>query len=132
MPIDEIPLEAPDLLERLKSAFERRHRELYGYSLEDQKPVLINARAATVGLLPAAPVEPSAAGHADAPPNGERRIYMGKWLDAPVYAFEALAEGQVIDGPAIVESDTTTVLLRYGDRAVATAQRWLDISVEKI
>ena len=132
VPIDEIPLEAPDLLERLKSAFERRHRELYGYSLEDQKPVLINARAATVGLLPAAPVEPSAAGHADAPPNGERRIYMGKWLDAPVYAFEALAEGQVIDGPAIVESDTTTVLLRYGDRAVATAQRWLDISVEKI
>jgi N-methylhydantoinase A len=52
-------------------------------------------------------------------------------LPAPVYEFEALAEGQVIEGPAIVESDTTTVLLRAGDRAVTTAQRWLDITVGK-
>ena len=36
----------------LKSAFERRHEALYTYSFPDQDPVLVNARAATVGQLP--------------------------------------------------------------------------------
>jgi N-methylhydantoinase A len=130
VPMDEIELEAPDLLDQLKHAFEGRHEQLYTYSLKDQKPVLINARVTTVGLLPVPPTEPSAAGRRPAAPNGERQIYLGQWLPAPVYEFEALAEGQVIAGPAIVESDTTTVLLRAGDRATTTAQRWLDIAVE--
>ena len=43
--------------------------------------------------------------------------------------FAALAAGQIIDGPAIVESDTTTVLLRPGDHATVTEQRWLDIAI---
>lgn len=128
VPMDGIELEAPDLLEQLKCAFERRHEELYTYSLKDQKPILINARVTTVGLLPVPPIEPSAAGRMPAEPNGERRIYLGRWLSAPIYEFEALVEGQVIEGPSIVESDTTTVLLREGDRAVTTALRWLDIS----
>ena len=34
----------------------------------------------------------------------------------PAYAFDHLAPGQEIDGPAIVESAMTTVLLRPGDR----------------
>jgi len=131
VPMDGIELEAPDLLEQLKCAFERRHEQLYTYSLKDQKPVLINARVTTVGLLPVPPTEPSAAGRTPAAPSGGRQIYLGQWLPAPVYEFEALAEGQVIEGPAIVESDTTTVLLRAGDRAVTTAQRWLDIAVER-
>lgn len=50
-------------------------------------------------------------------------------MRAPVHAFAALAAGQVIDGPAVVESDTTTVLLRPGDRATATPQRWLDTAI---
>jgi N-methylhydantoinase A len=130
VPMDDIDLGAPDLLDQLKRAFERRHEQLYTYSLKDQKPVLINARVTTVGLLPVPPTEPSAAGRTLAAPAGERRIYLGQWLPAPVYEFAALAEGQVIEGPAIVESDTTTVVLRAGDRATTTEQRWLDIGVE--
>ena len=129
VPMDEIDLEASDLLEQLKAAFERRHEELYTYSLKDQKPVLINARVATVGLLPAPPMEPSAANTAPAASSHTRQIYLGEWLSAPVFDFSALSQGQVIDGPAIVESDTTTVLLRPGDRATTTEQRWLDIVV---
>ena len=33
-----------------------------------------------------------------------------------------------IDGPAIVESAMTTVLLRSGDRAVVNEKGWLDIA----
>jgi N-methylhydantoinase A len=46
-----------------------------------------------------------------------------------VYAFDALAPGQLIAGPAIVESAMTTVLLRSGDHATVTAQGWLNIDI---
>ncbi len=129
VPFSEDDLDAPDLLSRLKRAFERRHEQLYTYSLGEQEPVLVNARVATVGLMPAPPAEPSATGLPPASPRGERRIYLGGWCPAPVYVFSDLAAGQAIEGPAIVESDTTTVLLRSGDRAIATEERWLDIAV---
>ena len=129
VPFAQSDLDAADLLARLKRAFERRHEQLYTYSLEDQEPVLVNARVATVGLMPAPPAEPSAAGRPAAAPRGTRRIFLEGWRPAPVYAFADLAAGQVLEGPAIVESDTTTVLLRGGDRATVTGQRWLDIAV---
>ena len=44
VPFSEDDLDAPDLLSRLKSAFERRHEQLYTYSLKEQEPVLVNAR----------------------------------------------------------------------------------------
>ena len=68
------------------------------------------------------------AGSPTAPARG-RRIWLGEWREVPVYAFGALAAGQAITGPAIIESETTTVLLRPGDRATTTPQRWLDIRV---
>ena len=83
----------------------------------------------TVGVLPHPPQEPAAPATEPSPPRGERPIYLGEWLTAPVYAFAPLAAGQVVDGPAVIESDTTTVLLRKGDRATTTAQRWLDIAI---
>jgi N-methylhydantoinase A len=46
-----------------------------------------------------------------------------------VLDLEALAPGQAIDGPAIVEAATTTVLLRRGERAAVTSLGWLDIAV---
>jgi N-methylhydantoinase A len=46
-----------------------------------------------------------------------------------VFDFAALAAGQAIAGPAIVESDTTTVLLRGGDTACFDARGWLDVAV---
>ena len=58
VPLDQIDFTSPDLLDQMKAAFERRHEALYTYSLKDQDPVLINARVATVGALPALPREP--------------------------------------------------------------------------
>ncbi|MDP6706576.1 MAG: hydantoinase/oxoprolinase family protein [Alphaproteobacteria bacterium] len=127
--LDEIDFEAPGLLQAIKAAFEHRHEELYTYSLKEQDPVLVNARVAAVGALPALPQEPAAATGEPSPPAATRQIYLGDWLVAPVYDFEALVAGQVVAGPAIVESETTTALLRPGDEATVTAHRWLDVRV---
>lgn len=129
VPLDGIALDADDLPAALKAAFERRHETLYTYSLQDQQPVLVNARVATVGNLPL-PVDEPRQIRTDTPPDlGERRIYLQGWRRVPAFEFPALAPGQIINGAAIIESPTTTVLLRDGDVATVTSQGWLDIAI---
>ena len=129
VPLDQIDFAAPNLLAQIKAAFERRHEALYTYSLAERDPVLINARVATVGTLPDLPQEPLVATGAATPAAGNRRIYLGEWLEAPVHDFDRLVAGQEIAGPALVVSETTNVLLRHGDRATTTPHGWLDITV---
>src|SRR5262249_28079460 len=101
----------------------------YTYSLRDQEAVLVNARVAVIGELPALPQEPALPNRPPAPAKGERRIFIGGWQSVPVYDFGALADGQGIVGPAVIDGDTTSVLLRRGDRARATRLGWLDVTV---
>ncbi|MCS6779461.1 MAG: hydantoinase/oxoprolinase family protein [Geminicoccaceae bacterium] len=127
--LDPIPWDAPDLLDRIAAAFHRRHEELYTYALPDRTPVLVNLRVAVVGELGAPPTEPARPAGPPAAPVGRRAIFLERWVEAPVFAMDALAPGQSIDGPALVESATTTVLLRPGDRARVTSEGWLDITL---
>ena len=104
VPLDRIDFEAPDLLQRMADAFHARHEELYTYSLRDQEAVLVNARVAVIGELPALPQEPALSARPPARPTGERQIYLGGWRNVPIYAFDALAPDQAIEGPAVIES----------------------------
>jgi N-methylhydantoinase A/oxoprolinase/acetone carboxylase beta subunit len=83
-------------------------------------------RAAVIGRLPALPAEPSRRLRAAAAPRS-RRVYLERWMEVPVHAMDGLPEGQEVKGPAIFESATTTVLIRASERAVVTAEGWLDI-----
>jgi N-methylhydantoinase A len=127
--LDEVDWSAPDPLPQICAQFHRRHEELYGYSSPDQETVLVNARVAVAGILSALPQELALAEAPAAAPRSERRIWLGEWVLAPVWDFDALTPGQAIAGPAIVESTMTTVLLRAGDRATVTPRGWLDINV---
>ncbi|MDP7392967.1 MAG: hydantoinase/oxoprolinase family protein [Alphaproteobacteria bacterium] len=118
-----------DVTAAMKSAFEARHEQLYTYALRDREPVLVNARVAAIGALAAPPTEPPIAGGAGVPAVGTRQVYLDGWIEAAVFAFADLQAGQEIEGPAIVEADTTTVLLLPGDKARVTEMGWLDISV---
>jgi N-methylhydantoinase A len=129
VPLDHVDFERPDLLQQMADAFHSRHEDLYTYSLRDQEAVLVNARVAVIGELPALPEEPALPARPPAKPRAERRIYLGQWREVPIYAFDALAQDQVIEGPAVIESATTSVLLRPGDRMRATALGWLDVQV---
>jgi N-methylhydantoinase A len=129
VPLDGVDLDAADPLKEIVERFHRRHEALYTYSLRDQEVVLVNARVAAVGTLPALPQEPAVAGRPIPAPRSHRRVYLGGWHDVPVYDLEALAPGQGIEGPAVLEAPTTTALLRAGDRATVTPLGWLDISL---
>jgi len=126
VPLDGVDVEAKDLMEQVVERFHKRHEELYTYSAPGQDVVLVNVRAAVIGRLPALPAEQSRRVSAPAAPRS-RRVYLERWMEVPVYAMDGLAEGQEVKGPAIFESATTTVLIRARERAVVTAEGWLDI-----
>jgi N-methylhydantoinase A len=127
--LDGVDLDAADPLKDIVERFHERHEALYTYSLRDQEVVLVNARVAAVGTLPALPQEPALASRAPEAPRARRRVYLGDWQEVAVHDLEALAPGQTIDGPAVLEAETTTVLLRATDRAAVTPLGWLDILV---
>lgn len=118
-----------DSTSALEEAFHQAHERLYTYALRDQDVVLVNARVAAIGRLPAAP---QAAGRTPvAAAVKTRRVFLNGWAEIPVHDFAALAAGQQVAGPAIVESDTTTVLLRPGDTGRFDARGWLDIAIDR-
>ncbi len=127
--LGQIDWQSPRLLQQLADAFHRRHEQLYTYALADQEAVLVNARVAVAGLLPSPPREPDLQRRPPAPPRVRRRVYLEGWQAVPVFELEALAPGQAVAGPAIVESATTTVVLRPGDRARVSPIGWLEIAI---
>ena len=129
VPLDGVEWEGSDPMRQVVERFHRRHEELYTYSVPDQEVVLVNARVTVVGRLPALPQEPTLAARSPKGAARRRRIYLGEWLEVPIYDLDALAPGQVIEGPTVVEAATTTVLLRAGERARVTPLGWLDIKV---
>ena len=128
VPLDGLNWDAASLPAETEAAFHRRHEALYTYALPDQEVVLVNARASVIGRLPALEIAPPAAATAEARPS-QRRIHLGGWTKVPVLDFFLLAPDQTVAGPAIIESATTTVLLRAREHARFDPAGWLDIAV---
>ncbi|WP_135467625.1 hydantoinase/oxoprolinase family protein [Crenalkalicoccus roseus] len=129
VPLDGIAWDGPDLAGQLRAAFHARHRALFTYDLPGEEVVLVNARVAVVGRLPQPPVAARPAA-ARAEPVARRRVWLEEGVaEAPVFRFEALAPDQAVQGPALVESATTTVLLRPGDAARMDGRGWLDVAL---
>ena len=127
--IDGLDLTSPDAIEEIVERFHQRHEALYTYRATDQEVVLVNVRSSSVGLLDALPSEPSLGTGQTLTPVAHRRVYLDGWCEVPVYQMDLLAPGPQVRGPAIVESKTTTILLKNGDVASVTETGWLDIDV---
>jgi N-methylhydantoinase A len=129
VPLDAIPWDPPGLPSRVAEAFHARHEALFTYALRGEEVVLVTARVAAVGRLPARPAPPLPAASPATPAGTRRALVAGAMRDLPVWSFAALAPDQRVIGPAIVESDTTTVLLLEGDAARLDARGWLEVEV---
>jgi N-methylhydantoinase A len=128
VPLDDIDWDSAGLSTTLADRFHAAHEVLYTYSLRDQEVVLVNARLSAIGRLPQ--IETTAAAPRPiAPPKAQRRVYIGHLQQIPVFDFQTLGADQQVPGPAIIEADTTTVLLRAGDSARFDTRGWLDITV---
>ncbi|MGX9394019.1 hydantoinase/oxoprolinase family protein (plasmid) [Nitrobacteraceae bacterium UC4446_H13] len=129
--LDGLDFEAAGVAERVIDRFHARHEELYTYASRDQDVDLVNARVAAIGEMPrGAGLRMMQSQSGTAPIRRMRRLFTGgRWNEAPVFALDDLGPGLQISGPAIVESETTTIVLHQGDRASVNHFGWLDISV---
>ena len=129
--LDDVDFSDDDLMKSISDRFHKRHEELFTYSLPDQDAVLVNGRLAAIGALPDLPQEPKTEARAASGHRTTRKIFLAGWVDAPVFNLEELVPSQEIEGPAIIESSTTTVVLRSDDKAEVTDNLWLNILVGK-
>jgi N-methylhydantoinase A len=128
--LDGLDWNASSLVDAIEDRFHRRHEELYTYSSPGQEVVFVNARVAAVGEVSQRGDGAKAMTHASAcKPIGARKAWFGGWRDIPVYVFDQLQPGHSLDGPAIIEAETTTVLIDTGDRVSVNALGWLDITL---
>ena len=129
VPLDGVAMASADLMDQVVERFHRRHEELYTYSAPGQDVVLVNARLAVIGRLPALPSEETRPGAGAMVAPRSRRVFLERWMEVPVYDLATLLPGHEVKGAAIFESPTTTILIRTGERALVTPQGWLDIRI---
>jgi N-methylhydantoinase A len=108
---------------QLLEAFHRRYRALYGQSDEAAPVEVIDLRTTVVGTTPKPALAlvgkaPDGQPACPASPIGSRQIlFEGQTLLGSVHEREALREGHVIEGPAIIHQFDTTTFLPPGLRA---------------
>ncbi len=102
----------------ITNAFHREHNRLYGYSLDDGKAVveIINVRVQALGISdkPANRETVCTGQSADAALKGERSVYVPEddaFDIVPVYDGHKMFHGNLVEGPAMIEEDTTAIFV---------------------
>jgi N-methylhydantoinase A/oxoprolinase/acetone carboxylase beta subunit len=94
------------------AGFHREHERAYGYADPDSPAEIVGLRL--THRRPGAPPAPLPLGVGVGRPSAERAAYfpgMAAPIPTPIYRRDALAEGQIVAGPAIIEqADATTVV----------------------
>lgn len=106
------------LRDELKKGFETSYMQLYHHMHPGESGLVEQLRVAAYGTLPQLTL-PDVAVQPDKPkPVAYRRVFHGEFTDYPVFRAEDMGAGSQIVGPAIIDSSSTTVLLRAGDISV--------------
>lgn len=95
-------------------AFHERHDTLYGYALPTAPVELINLRLKATGVTekPTFGEYPYLGRDASPALKGRRKaFFQDTFLDVPVYDGALLGNGNEVEGPAIVEQPTTTIIV---------------------
>lgn len=103
------------VLEKVKSAFHKRHQELYTYSEPHNAVEVVNIESTLYGYVDK-PQPPRV--KKGLPPAkclaGRRKVIFvkdGNLIDTPIYDGSKLGAGATIKGPAIIEEVTTTIVI---------------------
>src|SRR5215212_1948411 len=118
VPVADGELDAP-AAEAVAQAFHAAHKQLYGYDFADdprQAVEWVNLRVSGIGpirrpdMVRLGPRD----GGTDRAVTGTRRVFFDDWVDIPTYDRLALAPGDVVRGPAIIEEFGSTVPVHPG------------------
>lgn len=107
-----------ETIDKVKDAFHKRHEELYTYSELESLVELVNIESTLYGRIDRptpAEIENDTL-LKDAIKSSRNLIFSnsGESIKTPVYDGNLLSDGHQIDGPAVVEEDTTTLVIEPG------------------
>ncbi len=131
VPLPDPTLPDSEFIARLTDNFHSRYEELYSYNQQEQEVRLVTLRVAAVGKLPRVAQSGEHGEGSAAAPVGFRHVYLGEWQEASIYAADGLPAGAEIPGPAIVESEFTTILVSPGDFATVDAMGGVELRVNQ-
>ncbi|MCR4264543.1 hydantoinase/oxoprolinase family protein [Nitratireductor sp. ZSWI3] len=105
-------------VERLKDAFHRRHEQLYTYSEPKNTVEVVNIESTLYGIVDKpSDARLSSGSGSDGALKGTRMAIFsreGERTRTPVYDGRKLGAGDRIEGPAIIEEVTTTIVVEPG------------------
>jgi len=108
----------------IAAAFHREHDRLYGYELSNEGTnlELINVRVRAIGATDKPEIPRLEAGSEDAfaARKGARHAFvpeLAAFAEVPVYDGHALAAGNALEGPALIERTDTTIFVSDSFRA---------------
>jgi N-methylhydantoinase A len=133
----DLPLKVFEQQDRraIKRHFDAMHEQRYGTSAPEEPAEIVSLRSTVTGVMRKPPQEKIKRGrHAPDKPafSGKRSVYLdGRYRATPTYARAALAAGNRIDGPALIEEHAATTVLLPGDRLEVDAYGHLRIKLAR-
>lgn len=122
-------------LDALLEAFARLYRERYAFFFAGEPIEIVNVRLAGLGHNRSVELPTGARGASDASRarKESRPVYFESvgFVDAAVYERSALRPGMVVEGPALVEEQTSTTLVPPGSHAEVLEDLGLVIPIDE-
>ena len=112
IPVPDGPIDMAAVRASFDAAYERQ----YGHNSPENRVEMANIRLAALGHLPRPENAPPAA-REPKPPRTRDVYFDGAKVTTQILDRNGMAEGDTVDGPAIIEEDTTTTLLPPGWQA---------------
>ena len=124
-------LRSADDVAALQQRFHAAHQRRYGHMAQAEAVEIVNFSVTAVGVIPKPELTPSDVPATSTPPvpSATRRAFFdaGEASTVPVFRRESLKPGARIDGPAVFEEKTSTIVLYPGQRA--EIDRYLNIEI---
>ena len=123
-------LRSADDVAALVGRFHDAHRRRYGHMAENEAVEIVNFQVTAVAALPRPPLRRYPRGDGSpAQPRTMRGVHLGSAepVHVPVFHRSDLAPGAEINGPAVVEEKTSTLVLYAGQ--TARIDEYLNIAI---
>jgi acetone carboxylase, beta subunit len=115
----QLELDEGEHVDELIAAFEDAYAKVYARSARSPELGYLVTQAIVTGSVDVEkPALPSLGSSASAQPKASRAVHWGHgFVETDVYELESIAAGQEIEGPAVLESQTTTFAIPPARRA---------------
>ena len=96
--------------------FHQRHKEIYGYAVENEPIEIVTAHITATGITQKPEFLKSICNTSFIPSEAlidKRKVFFDKtgWTQTPIYSRDALLSGNFVNGPAVIEQYDTTIVI---------------------